>query len=201
VAMPARIDTNANSASWRCLAIIVEATKTFTRAARAGRTRQAYSRAWAGFDAWCRQNGRSALPATQSTSRVAHPRMDQPIGSESCPTVSDNVTYARDAVSAAAGSPSRPPLAGGAGIACDPAALTMADLSPRACSLRPRQLRATGGRGAGRSQCFGRTRVHPSQASVAAEGSKSCATPAYPVRRLQVRLVVPAASLSCAGRR
>jgi hypothetical protein len=46
---------------------IMEDIKTFIRAARAERTRQAYSRAWAGFEAWCCQNGRRALPASPET--------------------------------------------------------------------------------------------------------------------------------------
>jgi hypothetical protein len=46
---------------------LVDATQAFTRAARSQRTRLAYSRAWAGFEAWCRKNGRRALPATPDT--------------------------------------------------------------------------------------------------------------------------------------
>ena len=63
--MPARIERDLREVALP--GDIVEATKTFTRAARAERTRRAYSRAWVGFDAWCRQNGRSALPATPET--------------------------------------------------------------------------------------------------------------------------------------
>jgi integrase len=46
---------------------LVDAAKAFTLAARAPRTRQAYRRAWAGFEAWCRKNGRQALPASPET--------------------------------------------------------------------------------------------------------------------------------------
>jgi hypothetical protein len=46
---------------------LVEATQAFARAARSQRTRLAYSRAWAGFEAWCRKNGRRALPASPDT--------------------------------------------------------------------------------------------------------------------------------------
>src|SRR5262245_46172777 len=64
-ALPARIERDL-----RELALpgeLVEATQAFTRAARSDRTRLAYSRAWAAFDAWCRKNGRTALPATPET--------------------------------------------------------------------------------------------------------------------------------------
>jgi hypothetical protein len=47
---------------------LVDAAKAFTLAARAERTRLAYRRAWAGFKAWCRQNGGQALPAAPSNS-------------------------------------------------------------------------------------------------------------------------------------
>jgi hypothetical protein len=60
--LPARIERDL-----RELALPGRAIKTFPRAARAERTRQAYSRAWAGFDVWCRQNGRRALPASPET--------------------------------------------------------------------------------------------------------------------------------------
>jgi hypothetical protein len=46
---------------------VVDAARTFTLAARAERTRQAYRRAWCGFEAWCHTNGRQALPARPET--------------------------------------------------------------------------------------------------------------------------------------
>ena len=46
---------------------LVDAAKAFTLAARSERTRHAYRRAWAGFEAWCRKNGRQALPAAPET--------------------------------------------------------------------------------------------------------------------------------------
>jgi hypothetical protein len=46
---------------------LVEDARAFTRAARAQRTQEAYRRAWAGFEAWCRKNGRQALPAAPET--------------------------------------------------------------------------------------------------------------------------------------
>ena len=64
-ALPARIERDL-----RELALpedLVDAAKAFTVAARAERTRLAYRRAWAGFEAWCRQNGRQALPAAPET--------------------------------------------------------------------------------------------------------------------------------------
>jgi integrase len=64
-ALPARIERDL-----RELALpgeLVEATQAFTRAARSERTRLAYSRAWTGFEAWCRANGRRALPASPDT--------------------------------------------------------------------------------------------------------------------------------------
>src|SRR5262245_46145779 len=46
---------------------LVEDARAFTRAARSERTETAYRRAWAGFEAWCRRNGRQALPASPET--------------------------------------------------------------------------------------------------------------------------------------
>jgi integrase len=46
---------------------LVDAAKAFAAASRAQRTRQAYRRTWAGFEAWCVDNGRQALPASPET--------------------------------------------------------------------------------------------------------------------------------------
>lgn len=46
---------------------LVEATRDYMAEARAQTTRRAYGRAWAAFEAWCRAEGRQALPASPDT--------------------------------------------------------------------------------------------------------------------------------------
>jgi integrase len=46
---------------------LIKAKKRYKAEARAERTRQAYARAWAQFEAWCRAHGRQPLPATPET--------------------------------------------------------------------------------------------------------------------------------------
>jgi integrase len=46
---------------------LVAAAKAFQTMARAPSTRRAYHRAWTDFDAWCRQHGRTPLPASPET--------------------------------------------------------------------------------------------------------------------------------------
>jgi hypothetical protein len=47
--------------------MLVDKARDYMTKARAKRTRQAYSRAWAAFQSWCDREGRCALPADPAT--------------------------------------------------------------------------------------------------------------------------------------
>jgi len=49
---------------------LIEAARDYARAAHAPRTREAYARAWAGFETWCGAKGLPALPASAQTVAV-----------------------------------------------------------------------------------------------------------------------------------
>ena len=49
------------------LATLVSAARDFAEAGRAPNTIRAYRAAWAGFEAWCREHGCEALPASPGT--------------------------------------------------------------------------------------------------------------------------------------